>query len=50
MHDLKDDIDAYNNSGTSEDFPEGFEKGPATPQQASGMADDPTEPSMDACG
>jgi hypothetical protein len=43
-------VDAYNNSGTGTDFPEGFTKGPATPGHAHSIADDPTGPSGLSCG
>lgn len=47
---LAEDVDAYNNSGTAEPFPMGFDPGPATPQQALAMANDPTTPSAQSCG
>jgi hypothetical protein len=49
MHDLAEDIDDFNNSGDDEDFPEGFEPGPATPRHAASIADDPTMPSDEQC-
>lgn len=49
MHDLAEDVDAFNNSGDDEGFPAGFEAGPATPQQAKEMGDDPTSPSGGVC-
>jgi hypothetical protein len=42
-------IDAYNNSGTDESFPDGFIAGPATPRHAASIAYDPTTPSGQQC-
>lgn len=50
MLDLKDKLEAYNQSGDGADFPSGFDAGPATPQHARSIADDPTTPSGDQCG
>jgi len=37
-------MDEFNNSGDEEPFPPGFEPGPATPQAAQDLAEDPTTP------
>ena len=50
MLDLAGKLDAFNNSGDEEDFPEGFAAGPASPRHAAGIADDPTTPSGEMCG
>jgi hypothetical protein len=50
MKELAGALDEFNNSGTEEDFPEGFAGGPATPRHAAGLADDPTTPSGEQCG
>lgn len=50
MHELAESADAFNNSGTEEDFPSGFVAGPATPRHAASIADDPTMPSAEQCG
>jgi len=50
MLDLAGQLDAFNNSGDAEAFPEGFVPGKATPRHAAGMADDPTTPSGETCG
>jgi hypothetical protein len=46
---LQDALDAYNNGGDKEPFPDGFDPGPATPQHASAIADDPTGPTSGRC-
>jgi hypothetical protein len=50
MQQLKDALDAFNNSGDEVAFPEGFDAGAATPREASAMAVDPTAASADQCG
>jgi hypothetical protein len=49
--DLAEQVDAYNNSGDSEDFPSGFVAGPATPQDAMDLAEgnDPSVETSDSC-
>lgn len=49
--DLAEQVDAYNNSGDSEDFPSGFVAGPATPQEAMDLAEgnDPSVETSDSC-
>jgi hypothetical protein len=49
MKQLQGMLDAYNNSGTEEDFPEGFDGGPATPTHAQSLASDPTSPTNLQC-
>jgi hypothetical protein len=42
-------VDAFNNSGDSIDFPDGFVPGKATPRHAQSIAVDPTQPSGQVC-
>jgi hypothetical protein len=49
MRQLAEEVDAFNNSGTEEPFPEGFSAGPATPIDAWLMNTDPTSPSGQVC-
>lgn len=49
MLELEALITAFNESGDDEDFPAGFEPGPATPRHAESIGDDPTEPSGESC-
>lgn len=49
MRELAEALDEFNNSGTDEDLPEGFEAGPASPRDAAAIADDPTTPSGETC-
>lgn len=49
INQLANAVDQYNNSGTDEDFPEGFVKGPATPKTAAALATDPSIKTTDEC-
>ncbi len=49
MKRLQGQLDAYNNGGDNEPFPDGFVPGPSTPQHASAIANDPTGPTTGSC-
>lgn len=46
---IKDALDAFNNAGDNEPFPPGVTFGPADPQTARSLAEDPTTPSGQVC-
>ncbi|HZN95234.1 MAG TPA: hypothetical protein VFB81_21130 [Myxococcales bacterium] len=49
MHSLQSQLDAFNNSNDEVPFPPGFDPGPATPQHARDIADDPTSRTTNVC-
>jgi hypothetical protein len=49
ISELISDVDAFNNQGDAIPFPVGFIPGPATPQVARTISDDPTSPSGQVC-
>jgi hypothetical protein len=49
MTTLAGQLDAFNNSNDEVPFPAGFDPGPATPQHARSIADDPTVPTTNTC-
>jgi hypothetical protein len=46
---LAGQLDDFNNSNDEVPFPSGFDPGPATPQHAHSIADDPTQPTTHVC-
>jgi hypothetical protein len=49
MLSLEGQVDDFNNSNDSVPLPSGFDPGPATPQHAESIADDPTSPTSNTC-
>lgn len=49
MTSLASQLDAFNNSNDEVPLPSGFDAGPATPQHARSIADDPTEATTNVC-